>query len=168
VVLIPTAYAGYIGAPYAPTRRRAITKAFELLDIGVGDFVVDLGAGDGKVLLVANERGAQGLGYELSPILWAVAFVRLLGKRRLKLLWRNFFKATLPEETTHVFMFLMPEHMGQLHVFLTKQHLPQLKFVLSYSFPIPDVPALQVVQTDRAGRIFVYSAGDFAEIPGGS
>ena len=78
ILLIPTAYAGLIGAPYAPTRMRAVKRAFELLDIGVQDTVVDLGVGDGKVLLAAAGRGAKAYGYELSPIMFLIAFLRSL------------------------------------------------------------------------------------------
>lgn len=161
VLLIPTAYAGYIGAPYAPTRRRAIEHAFDLLAVGKGDVVVDLGAGDGKVLLAAAQHGAVAIGYELSPIMWLITWFRTITTPAITIRWRNFLRAKLSPKTTHVFMFLMPEHMAKLQRYITHQHLPHLKFVLSYSFPIPDLPALHVVETDKAGRIFVYAAEDF-------
>ncbi len=161
VFLIPTAYAGYIGAPYAPTRKPAIKKAFDLLEVGEDAVVVDLGAGDGKVLLAAHQRGARAIGYELSPIMWLVTWIRVLGKKSISILMLNFYKQQLPEETTHIFMFLMPEHMEKIHAYLTKQKLPNLQFVLSYSFPFPDVPPLHVVQTERAGRVFIYPVTEF-------
>jgi len=165
LLLIPTAYAGWIGAPYAPTRQRAIDAAFERLEIGADNVVVDLGAGDGKVLLAATSRGARAVGYELSPLMWFVARLRLVGRSRGRLILGNFFKKKLPKSATHVFIFLMPQHMEKTRAYLTAQQLPELQFVLSYSFPFPDMHPLHVVQTDKAGRVFVYDARDFVQSP---
>ena len=161
IVLIPTAYAGYIGAPYAPTRKPAIHKAFDLVGVGKEDQVVDLGAGDGKALLVAARRGARAIGYELSPLLWAVASLRTLGRKGVSVKLGNFFKQQLPPDTTHIFFFLMPENMEKMQRFLERQELPHLKSVMSYAFVFPEMPPLHIVQTERAGRVFVYDAEAF-------
>jgi len=151
----------YKRQPYAPTRKQAIEQAFDLLEVGKDAVVVDLGAGDGKVLLEANKRGARAIGYELSPIMWLVSWWRILGKKGTSVRMRNFYTQQLPPETTHVFMFLMPEHMDKIQQYLTKQKLPNLKFVLSYSFPFNEVPPLHVVSTEKAGRVFVYPSSEF-------
>ena len=41
VFLIPTAYAGFIGAPWAPTRMKSVKKAFDDIETGEKDLVVD-------------------------------------------------------------------------------------------------------------------------------
>jgi hypothetical protein len=172
-LLIPTAYAGKIGAPYAPTARRAARRAFDSIKLGPEDFLVDLGAGDGSILLDAAARGASSLGYELSPIMWLVIKIRAFFSpcrrgsdsrsesrgwecKKIKLRYANFYKQTLPPETTVVFSFLMPQNMSKVKDFLARQSLPQARYFLSYAFSLPDVEPLHMVHTPKCARVFVY------------
>lgn len=163
LLLIPTGYAAKIGAPYAPTFQKAIDQAFDDLQIGEGDVIIDLGAGDGKVLLAAQARGAKAIGYELSPIMWLIASFRLwLASRkqdksiRPQLHFANFFKAKLPPDATHIFVFLMPEHMEKLRRYLKAQHLPQAQALLSYMFPVKSLEPDAVIRPHKAGHVYVY------------
>lgn len=162
ILLIPTAYAGKIGAPWAPTRKRAIERAFEELEIGEQDIVVDLGAGDGKVLLTAAVRGARAVGYELSPIMWIVAWLRTRGSGRVSIYLRNFYRQNLPDSTTIIFVFLMPDVMPRLKRYLISQHLPQLQFVVSYAFQFQDVRPLGVIREQNCAPVYLYRAQDLA------
>lgn len=159
-LLIPTAYAGKIGAPWAPTRRRAIESAFSRLGIDQKDVVVDLGAGDAKVLLAAHARGAKAIGYELSPIMWIVAAVRTIGKKGIRIVYRNFYKAKLPDNTTVIFVFLMPENMPRLRQYLRKQSLPHLVYIASYAFGFKDVVPAYTVHEKNCAPVHIYSAED--------
>lgn len=158
--LIPTAYAGIIGAPYMPTRIAPVRKAFEQFSVGEGDVLLDIGAGDGKILRAAAERGAQAIGYELSPILWVVAKVRTWKNTRIRVRYKNFFKAKLPSDTTIVFAFLMPEKMPKVRRFLRKQTLPKGKYFMSYMFPFKDVVPLRIIQAPKAGAVYIYNLKD--------
>jgi SAM-dependent methyltransferase len=155
VFLIPTAYAGYIGAPWAPTRLPVVKRAFDVLEVGEGDTVIDLGAGDGKILREAGRRGAAGLGYELSPIMWAVAMWRTRGLKRLQMRFKNFYKETLPDATI-VFAFLMPDNMSKVRALLARQHLPSAKYFLAYAFPLKDAQPLQVINSPKCAPLYVY------------
>lgn len=159
LVLIPTAYAGLIGAPYVPVRRPALKRAFDTLQIGPSDVVVDLGAGDGGVLLEAAARGAKAIGYELSPLMWLIAWLRLsrLPRETRRVKWGNFYTQKLPADTTIIFAFLMPKNLPRLLTFLKKQSLPQAKYLLSYTFALPNVPPSDIIQTKMHGTIYVYS-----------
>jgi SAM-dependent methyltransferase len=151
-LLIPTAYAGLIGAPYVPVRRPALKKAFDAIEIGPSDLVVDLGAGDGGVLIEAKRRGARALGYELSPIMWAIARLR-----SREVYWRNFFRQRLPADTTVIFVFLMPKALPRLLRYLEAQRLPQVRYLLSYTFALPNQQPQHVIQTPTHGTVYVYS-----------
>lgn len=171
ILLIPTAYAGFIGAPYAPTFTPAIKQAFDYIKIGPKDTIIDLGAGDGKVLLEAARRGAKAKGFELSPIMWFVTWLRLLImktkvsgtlKRRFltpynkpKIYLRNFYKQSLKEATV-VFAFLMPQNMNRVRKYLSKQHIPQGKYLLVYAFPLENVEPLHVVKAPKCAPLYVY------------
>jgi hypothetical protein len=178
ILLLPTAYAGVIGAPYAPTFMAAIKRVFSHISLGPSDVIVDLGAGDGRVLLEAASRGAKAIGYELSPIMWFIVWFRLqllnlssssrkgsgqtpTTKNHQKIYLRNFYRQKLPIETTVIFAFLMPEHMVKVKSFLSKQHLPNLRYVLIYAFPFPDLKPLEVIHEPKCSRLYVYSPSDF-------
>lgn len=157
ILLIPTGYAGYIGAPYAPTRIAPIKKAFELLGVGKNDVVVDLGVGDGKILLEASKTGARATGYELSPILYAVAWLRFLGQPNIKLKYGNFFNQTFPDATI-IFTFLMPKHMNEVRELLIRHTGPKLRYVLVYAFPFKGVTPHHIVREPKSAPLYIYEA----------
>lgn len=155
VLLIPTAYAGMIGAPYAPTRLAVVKKAFDRLGLGAGDRLVDLGAGDGKIVLEAARRGATAVGWELSPILWLVAKVRTWRQRGAMIRYGNFYKQPLGEATV-VFAFLMPNNMPRVRAYVAGQRVPHGRYFLAYAFPLADEPPLQVVREKNCAPLYVY------------
>jgi SAM-dependent methyltransferase len=73
----------FFGAPYLPTLRPQIQAAFALLELKPGQTLLELGCGDGKVLVAAAEAGYKAVGIELNPILALVAWARTAaGPRR--------------------------------------------------------------------------------------
>ncbi len=157
LLLVPTAYAGIIGAPYAPTRRSVVRETFKRLNIGPTDVLADLGAGDGGILRLAAKHGANAFGYELSPIMWLIGWLLSLRQSKIKFYFGNFYKKKLPVETTIVFAFLMPKIMPRIRKYLADQTLPHGKYFLSYIFPLAgDLPPLMVVNVNNGGSIYVY------------
>ena len=162
--LIPTAYAAKIGAPYVPTFKRALDEAFDFIQLGPSDTLVDLGAGDGKVVLLAARRGAKGIGYELSPFMWLIAWVRALRYPRAHIYFGNFYKQDLarhakprqPAGRSVVFAFLMPQNMDRVRRFLTAQTIPGGKYFLSYTFPFKDYEPLKVIRAPQCGPVYIY------------
>lgn len=156
VLLIPTAYAAKIGAPYAPTFSAAIKNAFDFIKLDSKDVLVDLGAGDGKVLLAAHKRGARAIGFELSPIMAFIVWARTLGKKHIKVSMSNFYKKKIPPETTVIFAFLMPENMSKVRKYLAQQELSNVRAVVVYAFPFKDVEPIKIVHTPKCARMFIY------------
>jgi hypothetical protein len=171
ILLIPTAYAAKIGAPYAPTFSAAINQAFDYIKLSQEDTLVDLGAGDGRLLIQAHRRGAKAIGYELSPIMWLITWLRLIllplsknvkrGTPAPKIYLRNFYKQKLPPSTTVVFAFLMPEHMNRVKEYLAAQDLPHAKYMLVYAFPFKDVKPINIIKAPNCSAVHVY---DFKEL----
>jgi SAM-dependent methyltransferase len=61
-----------IPTPYLPSTSVAVDEMLRLASVGPGDLVVDLGSGDGRmVIAAARDYGARGLGIELDPKLVA-------------------------------------------------------------------------------------------------
>lgn len=69
----------YRGAPFVPSRRKSAQLICETLNVGVGTLLMDLGSGDGRILIEAARRGARARGVEINPLLalvsrcWAMA-----------------------------------------------------------------------------------------------
>jgi SAM-dependent methyltransferase len=58
------AEAGYV--PYTPTPQAMVDRMLELAEVKEGDFLIDLGCGDGRILVTAAKRyGARGLGVDI-------------------------------------------------------------------------------------------------------
>ncbi len=154
--LVPTAYAGLIGAPWAPTRIAAVKKAFDDIGIDAKDVVVDLGAGDGAIIIQAASRGARAVGYELSPIMWIVAYIRALGHKRIAIKYGNLYNATLPSSTTLIFFFLMPKHMDQVGKYLASQQISSATLVLSYAFSFKNIAPARIYREKKCAPLYLY------------
>lgn len=128
------------GAPYVPTLAATITKALDLLPLKPGDMVVDLGSGDGSFVKTAAKRGLRAVGYEINPILCAVAWLRCAPVRqKVQIKLRDFWLVDLPSETKAVFIFLAGPHMRHfakyLHKVMQKRDTPL--FLVSNGFAVP-------------------------------
>jgi len=60
--------------PYVQTPQNVVDTMLEIAKVGPGDYVVDLGSGDGRmVITAAKQRGARGFGVDLDRRLVALA-----------------------------------------------------------------------------------------------
>lgn len=57
-----------LDVPYVPTPEEVVDKMLDLARVGPGDYVIDLGSGDGRIVIAAAKRGAVGHGIDLNPI----------------------------------------------------------------------------------------------------
>lgn len=64
----PTVEIERTGGPYVPTPQIIVDRMLELGKVDAKDFVVDLGSGDGRIVVTAAKRyGASGFGIEIDP-----------------------------------------------------------------------------------------------------
>jgi precorrin-6B methylase 2 len=54
-------------AVWVPTSEAMVEKMLDVAKVTPQDFVIDLGSGDGRMILAAAKRGARGLGVEYNP-----------------------------------------------------------------------------------------------------
>src|SRR3954470_10394327 len=71
-VLLFTAAAAHaqfsFDVPYVPTPPVVVEEMLRLARVGPDDFVMDLGSGDGRILIAAAKKfGARGIGVDLDP-----------------------------------------------------------------------------------------------------
>jgi SAM-dependent methyltransferase len=120
------------------------------LDLKKGQTILELGCGDGRVLIAAAERGWQVVGYELNPILATLAWLRTrkYGKQ-VRVHCTNFWTAKWPV-TDAIFGFILPRYMSKLDNKVIQECRKPVK-VVSFAFAI--VGKQLVVEKDG---VFLY------------
>ena len=123
------------GAPYLPTMRTQRQAALKLLDLKPGQTLYDLGCGDGRMLRLAAESGLNAVGYEISPIFYAIArLVNFRYRRQVKVILGNYWAADL-SGADGIFVFLLDKYMPKLDKKVTKMGQPTK--LASYTFRVP-------------------------------
>ncbi len=96
-----------VGGAWSPTRRRVMTKMLEYAKLRSGDVLVDLGAGDGRVLLAATKvPGVRAVGIEIDPLRYFLCKARLWWRGigdRASVRKENFFRTDLTDATVVTF-----------------------------------------------------------------
>lgn len=142
-VLASTVHAAELertGGPYVPTPQAVVDAMLETAGVGPRDFVIDLGSGDGRIVLTAAQRyNARGLGVDIDPELVessnAEARKRGLAER-VTFREQDVLQAKL-DEATVVTLYLLPGMMQQLQAKFAKELKPGTRIV-SHDFPFGD------------------------------
>ena len=112
------------GLPWVPARENRIRKALRMAGLQPGEHLYDLGAGDGRVLvLAAREFGAYAVGIEISPVHCLIARFRALlsGYNRCISIRCGSFFSTNIQEADVIFAYVTPGHAGRLKPYLEQQ-----------------------------------------------
>ncbi len=136
IVGVVFALSVFRGPPYLRTHKVPVETALDLLGVKKGSHVLDLGSGDGSVLIAAAKRGARATGYEINPLLALISKWRSRRYRQLVTIhWANMWRAEISSDTQNVFMFMDKRFTETTENFLTKSG-SKLKFA-SYSYELP-------------------------------
>lgn len=134
-----------VGPPFVPTLKTDLKKLFKYLRLDKSNHFVDLGAGDGRVLVMASEFGARVNGVEINPFLVLIAKWRLRkanGTVGLGDMW----KYKLPTDTTHIFMFGADMFMNKLENYLDENLAESGRVkVICYGFSLPSKKSFKTV-----------------------
>lgn len=124
------------GAPYLPVLSTQKEEALDMLALRPGQTMLELGCGDGRVLRAAAQRGINGVGYELNPLLVIIARITTWKYRRqVKVIWGNYWTASWPQ-AEGIFVFLLQKYMQKLDKKITQECGKNVKLV-SFAFQIP-------------------------------
>ena len=135
---------GIIGAPYVPSEQKDLEAAFtKLYKVSKKDYVVDLGAGDGVVLMAATAHGARALGVEINPILTIWTRFKLRKMKKAKIRCGNMYSFELPKETTIVYAYANNFTIPRLHkhVQAEAKRLDKTIYLISNAFDFKDIKA---------------------------
>jgi hypothetical protein len=125
----------FFGAPYLPTLSPQVDAALKLADLKKGQHLLELGCGDGKVLVAAAKQGLRVTGYELNPVLAGISWLRTRRyKKQVRVVWGNFWLRKLPAADA-IFVFLLPRYMNKLDKKVIQQSSKPVKLV-SFAFLI--------------------------------
>lgn len=140
IVLVVSLLLGFVvffGPPYVPTLRRNMDAALDLLDLKPGQTMLDLGSGDGRVLVAAAKRGINVVGIELSPVLALISWFRTRRyRKRVRIIWGNYFMSTWPPADA-IFTFMIPRQMATLDKHVERWRGKKPVRLASFAFQIP-------------------------------
>lgn len=159
IILGTFALGGISAAPWVPLWQKDSRRMLEVAGLKPGEELVDLGAGDARIVAIAaKDFGADAIGYEIAILPYFLGHIRILTKGlggRAKLKYRNFFKQDLSSADV-ICAFLTPQAMKKLKPKFEKEVKPGARIV-SYAF---SVPGWQPTKIDKPSKkttaIYLY------------
>ncbi|HWP24745.1 MAG TPA: class I SAM-dependent methyltransferase [Xanthobacteraceae bacterium] len=125
-----------LDVPYVPTPQAVVDRMLTLAKVTADDFVIDLGSGDGRILITAASKfGARGLGVDVDPrrIAEANANARKAGvEDRVTFRQQDLFQTSLGQATV-LTMYLLQSVNLKLRPRILKELRPGAR-VVSHAF----------------------------------
>lgn len=148
------------GAPYLPSLSQQMETGLDMLNLQPGQTMLELGCGDGKVVLAAAQRGWHCVGYELNPLLAALAWLRTRRYgRQVRIYWGNYWTKCWPL-AEGIYGFVLPRFMAKLDTKIVQQQkiwsASETKLV-SFAFTIP---GRQPDNTEQGMYLYRYHLSD--------
>ncbi len=154
--------------PYVPTPQATVDRMLEVARVGPDDYVIDLGSGDGRIVITAAAKyGARGLGIEIEPDLVNLSeyYARRAGVAdRAKFVTADLFVADLRPATV-LTLYLFRELNIKLRPRIFEQLRPGARIVshdwdlgdewapdFAETIPAPDKP----VGIERTSKVYLW------------
>ncbi|MDD4937973.1 MAG: hypothetical protein PHX34_03060 [Candidatus Shapirobacteria bacterium] len=125
------------GAFYYPSVEKDIQSLIKSVKPKSKDIFVDLGSGDGRIIIAAAKMGIKSVGYELNPTLFYKSTKKIkklhlshLAKIKLKNFWKIDFNSI---DIIYVYQF--PKYIKKLEKILNQTN--HSITVISYRYPFP-------------------------------
>ena len=132
----PFWYFRNLDSPFVPTNQATVDAMLRIANVNASDYVVDLGSGDGRILITAARRyGAHGLGVDLDPDLVKESLrnARMAGVAdRVRFEQRDLFDTDVSKASV-VTLYLLPSVNDRLQPIL-KKGLKKGARVVSHDF----------------------------------
>ena len=143
--------------PYVPSPQSVVADMLKLASVGAKDFVVDLGSGDGRIVLTAAKVfGASGFGVEIKPELVKESneAAKIQGvSDRVKFITQDLFKTDISKATV-LTMYLLPNTVNMLKDKLLAELRPGTR-ILSHDYPLSGWVPEKYVQMDLEDKVAI-------------
>jgi ubiquinone/menaquinone biosynthesis C-methylase UbiE len=154
--LAPMASSQTAAAPYVPTPTAIVDRMLTLAKVGPGDFVIDLGSGDGRLVITSVEKykARGGRGIDIDPKLVKLAnenAAKAGVADRVKFIEGDLFKADIGDATV-VTLYLLPGMLGDVEAKLARELKPGTR-VISHDYPLPSWKHVDVVAFDTQEKV---------------
>ena len=138
------------GGPYVPTPNLIVDQMLEMAKVTSKDHVIDLGSGDGIIVLTAARRfGSSGYGVDIDPELVQLSNQRARNMgfaNRVRFETKDIFKADVSKATV-VTLYLLPTMMRALLPKLFRELQPGTRIV-SHDYHFDSWPHADAVTID--------------------
>jgi mycolic acid cyclopropane synthetase len=152
LIVISFGFVVFAGPPWLPTLSKQKSIALDMLALKPGETLLELGSGDGRVMLAAAERGLKVVGIELNPLLVIVSlYVTRRYRSQVRVIWGTYWGKPWPR-ADGIFTFMLPKYMGRLDERINKW-LPPGKAVrlASFAFIVPGKEPIE-----ERGGVYLY------------
>src|SRR2546428_11682162 len=149
--LQPTKDAG----PYVPSPQSVVSDMLRYAEVGPNDFLIDLGSGDGRIVLTAAKVfGARGFGVEIKEDLVRKANEAAQKEGvgdRVKFMKADLFKTDISQATV-ITMYLLPDTVNLLKEKFLTELRPGTRIV-SHDYPLTGWIPEKYVQMDLEDKV---------------
>src|SRR5690349_3287206 len=141
--------------PYVPSPQSVVADMLRYADVGPSDFLIDLGSGDGRIVLTAAKVfGARGFGVEIKEEL--VEKSNLAAKNeglaeRVKFMKQDLFKTDMSQATV-ITMYLLPDTVNLLKDKFLNELKPGTRIV-SHDYPLTGWKPVKYEQFDLEEKV---------------
>ena len=160
LVTASTAFAADIepsknAGPYVPSPQSVVADMLKVAEVGPNDFVIDLGSGDGRIVLTAAKVfGARGFGVEIKDELVQKSneAARKEGLAdRVKFLKQDLFKTDISQATV-LTMYLLPDTVNLLKDKFLAELRPGTR-IISHDYPLTGWIPEKYIQMDLDDKV---------------
>jgi Methyltransferase domain len=143
--------------PYVPSPTSVVADMLTLAEVGPQDFVIDLGSGDGRIVLTAAKVfGARGFGVDINEKLVKEAneSAKIQGiADRASFTIQDLFKTDIRKATV-LTMYLLPNTVNMLKDKLLAELSPGTR-ILSHDYPLAGWIPEKYVQMDLEDKVII-------------
>ena len=141
--------------PYVPSPQSVVSDMLRYADVGPEDFLIDLGSGDGRIVLTAAKVfGARGIGVEIKDDLVRKANEAAQKEGvadRVKFLRQDLFRTDVSPATV-ITMYLLPDTVNLLKDKFLQELRPGTRIV-SHDYPLTGWIPEKYVQMDLDDKV---------------
>src|SRR3990167_3547937 len=152
VLFFFTVFDLFLELPYVGAKREMVLTIMKLAQVKKRETVVDLGSGDGRLLITAAKKGAKAIGYEINPFLIAVSLIHTKLEGLGNQIWiqrESLWKADLTVADV-IFVYAKKKTMKKFEDFIYKNARRGTRVIVNTN-PFPNIKPQKAL-----GKIFLY------------